>query len=443
MSHNFLLIILFTLLSLSCTQNIITAWHYDKVLMYIYKNIQNYFQEDLLEFIKEIKIEPKEEGDIKILEIKPTSVSLTTIDSYGNLNSCLFLFTPYKLNLNFDVKYHYNEKDLNAQLELNVNELKFNVNSTNKNKIKMNDKDYIVYEVDKSILTNFTNLIIKIFNENEIMTKISNKINIRSYYEKIMKNHRNFIYESSNVLGNKIIEISLNRFIDFCKEVDLKFENAICYFSGEVNGDDKEDKKNVVLSITNFTEANDNYHMFINYKLFNDVMSKMINEGIKNNFKNGSVSKALDYNFTSKYIKEVFEFKIESDNITFNVDVEIIDFHFNSNGKGNATLNNTINIEGHSEKIIFSFSFEFNSEAKIVKNTKINICFSNVKVNNVISSTNIKDENKLKSWIENSFEPSHLCLSNNGITLRDYFSYMEEIKSEEKGIFIKGMHLYQ
>ncbi len=46
-----------------------------------------------------------------------------------------------------------------------------------------------------------------------------------------------------------------------------------------------------------------------------------------------------------------------------------------------------------------------------------------------------------KNW--KSFEPTQLCLSDNGITLRDYFSYMEEVKSEENGIFIKGMYLYQ
>ncbi len=443
MSYHFLLIILFSLFSISYTQNIITSWHYDKVLMYIYKNIQNYIEEDLFELIKNITIKPKEEGDIKILEIKPTSTSLTTPDSYANLNSGLFLFTPYKFSLNFDLKYNYKGKELNGQLELSVYDLKFNIYSTTKNKITIKDKDFIIYDVDKSILDNFKALIINIFNENDVMSKIAAKINIKGYYEKIMKLHRNFTYESSKVLGNKKVEISLNRFVDFCKEVDLKFENALCYFSGEVNGEDKEDKKNVPLSITNFTEANDNYHMFINYKLLNDVMLKMINEGIKNNFNKDSVSKTLDYNFTTQYIKEVFDFKYEENNTNFNVDVEIINFYFNPKGKGNATIKNTINIEGHTEKIDFNFTFEFNSKISIIKSTRINICFSNVIVKDVNSSTQIKDKDKLKSWIENSFEPTHLCLSDNGITLRDYFSYMEEVKSEENGIFIKGMHLYQ
>ena len=164
---------------------------------------------------------------------------------------------------------------------------------------------------------------------------------------------------------------------------------------------------------------------------------------IKNNFKNGSISKSLDYNFTTKYIKEVFDFTFAEDNITFNVDVEIINFNFNSKGNGNATIKNTINIEGHTEKIEFNFTLEFNSTTSIIKSTRINICFSQVKVKDVKSSTKIKDEKKLESWIENSFEPNKLCLSDNGITLRDYFSFMEEVKSEENGIFIKGMHLYQ
>ncbi len=76
----------------------------------MYKNIQNYIEGYFLELIKEIKNEPKEEGDIKLLEIKPNSTSLTTSDPYGNLNSGLFLFTQYKLSLNFYSKYNYNKK---------------------------------------------------------------------------------------------------------------------------------------------------------------------------------------------------------------------------------------------------------------------------------------------------------------------------------------------
>ena len=64
-------------------------------------------------------------------------------------------------------------------------------------------------------------------------------------------------------------------------------------------------------------------------------MKKMINQGIKNNFNNGSISKSLDQNFTKKYIKEVFELIFAEDNITFNVDLEIINFNFNPNVQKN------------------------------------------------------------------------------------------------------------
>jgi hypothetical protein len=105
MSYHFLPLIFITLFNLSYSQNIVTAWHYDKVLMYIHKNIQNYFENEFLETIKEISIKGKKEGDIEITEIKPTSTSLTTADSYGNLNSGLFLYTPNKLNINYDINY--------------------------------------------------------------------------------------------------------------------------------------------------------------------------------------------------------------------------------------------------------------------------------------------------------------------------------------------------
>ena len=51
----------------------------------------------------------------------------------------------------------------------------------------------------------------------------------------------------------------------------------------------------------------------------------------------------------------------------------------------------------------------------------------------------------MKEWINKSFnvESYPLCLSDNGITLRDYFSYLTNVTIGEKGVFIQGMHLYQ
>ena len=446
MSYHFLPLIFITLFNLSYSQNIVTAWHYDKVLMYIHKNIQNYFENEFLETIKEISIKGKKEGDIEITEIKPTSTSLTTADSYGNLNSGLFLYTPNKLNINYDINYKNKEEAKTATMELSIYDLKININSSNA-VIEIKDKDFVVYDVDKSILDTFKRLVIKAFDDNSVMTNYSEKINIVNYYKELMKQHKSFSYQSSKLLGHKNVEIPLNRYIDFCYEKDLKFENAMCYFSGELNGEESEDKKKDPLIFENFIEANDNYHMFINRKLFNDVMDYVVKENVKNIYKKGSTSIKLPYEFTSKYLKEIFDFSFEKDDASFSVEVQVKNIIFNEKDYHLLSLNNVIMLEGLSENITFSNDFNFKVDKKIIKSTKFDICVSEINVKEVKSegTIKIKDENKIKEWINKSFnvESYPLCLSDNGITLRDYFSYLTNVTIGEKGVFIQGMHLYQ
>jgi len=279
------------------------------------------------------------------------------------------------------------------------------------------------------------------------MTKYSEKINIVNYYKELMKQHKSFSYQSSKLLGHKNVEIPLNRYIDFCYEKDLKFENAMCYFSGELNGEDLEDKRKDPLIFENFIEANDNYHMFINRKLFNDVMDYVVKENVKNIYKKGSTSIKLPYEFTSKYLKEIFDFSFEKDDASFSVEVQVKNIIFNEKDYHLLSLNNVIMLEGLSENITFSNDFNFKVDKKIIKSTKFDICVSEINVKEVKSegTIKIKDENKIKEWINKSFnvESYPLCLSDNGITLRDYFSYLTNVTIGEKGVFIQGMHLYQ
>ena len=221
----------------------------------------------------------------------------------------------------------------------------------------------------------------------------------------------------------------------------------MCYFSGELNGEDLEDKRKDPLIFENFIEANDNYHMFINRKLFNDVMDYVVKENVKNIYKKGSTSIKLPYEFTSKYLKEIFDFSFEKDDASFSVEVQVKNIIFNEKDYHLLSLNNVIMLEGLSENITFSNDFNFKVDKKIIKSTKFDICVSEINVKEVKSegTIKIKDENKIKEWINKSFnvESYPLCLSDNGITLRDYFSYLTNVTIGEKGVFIQGMHLYQ
>ena len=59
---------------------------------------------------------------------------------------------------------------------------------------------------------------------------------------------RDFNIETSTFFDSKKISVSLNRFLGFCEDVTGKAESALCYYSGELNEEDKTDKSKVPLS---------------------------------------------------------------------------------------------------------------------------------------------------------------------------------------------------
>ena len=61
------------------------------------------------------------------------------------------------------------------------------------------------------------------------------------------------------------------------------------------------------------------------------------------------------------------------------------------------------------------------------------------------SEVKIKDEVKLKTYIEASFDYEHypLCASESGFSLQEYYSKIHDVYLREEGIYIEGEQLYQ
>ena len=95
---------------------------------------------------------------------------------------------------------------------------------------------------------------------------------------------------------------------------------------------------------------------------------------------------------------------------------------------------------------------EINIDLPITKSVKFNLCLKGVKSKNIeiISSAikpqvEIKDLDGLTKVIEESFdfEKIPICINDNGISLRDYFSKIYKIYLQEEGIYFEGNQLYQ
>ena len=79
---------------------------------------------------------------------------------------------------------------------------------------------------------------------------------------------------------------------------------------------------------------------------------------------------------------------------------------------------------------------------------RINLClgfFSTSEVSVKSGSVKINDTAKLKFAINETFNDDklRLCLSDNGVSLRDYFAVIKEVYTADEGVYIKGEQLYQ
>ena len=209
MSYQFLLIILFSLFSISFTQNIITSWHYDKVQMYELQKIGNILSTQIKE--KVTTLPDFTEDSIRITNLKLSDVQQSLYDSYLNFNTGLLLFTPNKVTLSFTFSYSATSGTGSASFDLKINILKMRLtnykqNQTQSVQISMysEENDFSVFEIsNKELSEQVRTALCKGFESNKILSDISSKIDIITYYKDFYKNNKNLEFETSSFLDSK------------------------------------------------------------------------------------------------------------------------------------------------------------------------------------------------------------------------------------------------
>ena len=154
--------------------------------------------------------------------------------------------------------------------------------------------------------------------------------------------------------------------------------------------------------------------------------------------------KTLSYDFTVASLKKFFNGLDAYDNaLEFSARIKISEFDTKS-AKFNANFNIGENQNVFSINVELNFGLEFS----LKKNVRLNLCLnnvSNIKVTISTGSVTIKDEAGLVSAIQESFDFGDIpiCLSDNGVSFRDYYAKIKNVEASEEGFYIFGDQLYQ
>ena len=443
--------LILSMFNLSINQNIITSWHYDKVQMYEMQKLGTILSTQIKE--KTTSLPDFTEDSISITNLKLTEVQQSLYDSYLNFNSGLLLFTPNKVSLSFNFSYSGQGNEGSASFDLKINVLKIRLRNNKKDQTQSvqismfsNENDFSVYEIsNKDFSSRVKTALYKGFENKKILDGISSKLDLLSYYKEFYKNKKSLKFVTSSFFGSKDITINFDRFIGFCEDINGNVESALCYYSGEINGEDKMDKTTVPISNKNFVNPNDTFNTFINMDLYNKIIEKVMKEGLSEKiFSKKTLSKSSGFDLSVSTLKNYFDgLNSYENNEIFEAKIKINELNSKS-----IKFNMAINIGTRTNAFSLDVEADTPLKVEISKSVRINICLDslkNLKLSVKSGNVSITDESGLKTILAESIKylNEEACLTDSGISLRDYYSIITKAYSQDEGIYLEGNQLYQ
>ena len=374
-------------------------------------------------------------------------------DSYLNFNSGLLLFTPNKVSLSFNFSYSGQGNTGSASFDLKINVLKIRLSNNKEDQTQSvqismfsNENDFSVYEIsDKEFSSKVKKALYKGFGSKKILDGISSKLDLLNYYKEFYKNKKSLKFVTSSFFGSKDITINFDRFIGFCEDINGNTESALCYYSGEIDGEDKTDKTAIPISNENFVNTNDTFNIFINMDLYNKIIEKVMKEGLsEKTLSTKTLRKVSGFDFTTSTLRNYF------DGLNAYENNEIFEAKIKVNDLNSKSVKFEITFDIGSKTNAFSLNIEADTPLKveISKSVRINICLDslkNLKISVKSGYVSITDESGLKEILAESVKylNEEVCLTDNGISLRDYYSIITKAYCQDEGIYLEGNQLYQ
>lgn len=458
-------IIFFLLFSLFFAQNIITSWDYDKVAMYDIQKINTYL---LTELVKQDIVIPRLVlvNNIRVTNVRLIDVQSTLYDSYLNYNNGVFLFTPNKITLYFNFSYSESTRGYNdsATLELKINTLKIKVKNDKisqkpkiSTKMAARQEDYNVPGIaDKEFLKLLIDTLFSGFTRAYVLSELIPGImdeGLNKYYYDFYSRKKEFKITTSEFFGKLIFGMNNNIFAYFCEDLIGDYKNNFCFYLGYTDKEEeKVDKTKIPLSNERFCHNPDNlYNVFINKDLLEDISSYVIKSYLFFNpkiYNNQTNIKKLSYDFNVGSLKKFFSALNSFKDDEYFFSEVFIDNITSTEAKYRAK----INIGSNNNNFIISIISKISMNLSTKRGVRFNLCLKEAKTTNieVVSSSfepkvEITNLEGLKNAIDESFDYDYnkICLSDDGISMRDYFSKITNIYAREEGIYLEGRHLYQ
>ena len=458
-------IIFLLLFSLFFAQNIITSWDYDKVAMYDIQKINTYL---LNELVKQDIVIPRLVlvNNIRVTNVRLIDVQSTLYDSYLNYNNGVFLFTPNKVTLYFNFSYSESSRGYNdsATLELKINTLKIKVKNDKilqkpkiSTKMAARQEDYNVPGIaDKEFLKLLIDTLFSGFTRAYVLSELIPGImdeGLNKYYNDFYSRKKEFKITTSEFFGKLIFGMNNNIFTHFCEDLIGDYKNNFCFYLGYTDKEEeKVDKTKIPLSNERFSHNPDNlYNVFINKDLLEDISSYIIKSYLFFNpkiYNNKTNIKKLSYDFNVGSLKKFFSGLNNFRDDEYFFSEVFIDNITSTEAKYRAK----INIGSNNNNFIISIISKISMNLSTKRGVRFNLCLKEAKATNieVVSSSfepkvEITNLEVLKNAIDESFDYDYnkICLSDDGISMRDYFSKITNIYAREEGIYLEGRHLYQ
>ena len=458
-------IIFFLLFSLFFAQNIITSWDYDKVAMYDIQKINTYLSTEL---VKQDIVIP---GLVSVHNIHVTNVRLidvqsTLYDSYLNYNNGVFLFTPNKVTLYFNFSYSESTRGYNdsATLELKINTLKIKIKNDKisqkpkiSTKMAARQEDFNVPGIpDKEFLNLLIDTLfsgfVRAYVLSELIPGIMNE-GLNKYYNDFYSRKKEFKITTSEFFGKLVFGMNNNIFTHFCEDLIGDYKNNFCFYLGYTDKEEeKVDKTKIPLSNERFSHNPDNlYNVFINKDLLEDISSYVIKSYLFFNpkiYNNKTNIKKLSYDFNVASLKKFFSGLNNFRDDEYFYSEVFIDNITSTEAKYRAK----INIGSNDNNFVININSNIAMNLSTKRGVRFNLCLKEAKAINieVVSSSfepkvEITNFEGLKNAIDESFDYDYnkICLSDDGISMRDYFSKITNVYAREEGIYLEGRHLYQ
>ena len=450
--------IFLTLFSLFFCQNIITSWNYDKVAMYDIQKINSFL---LSEFGgKTFQLNNTISwNNIVITNLRLIDIQTSLYDSYLNYNNGLFLLSPNKVTLFFNFSYSESTLGYNdtATLELKIGTFKIKIsNNKTTQETKFSSKmsspmeNYVVPGIkDKQFYAKLQDSLFSGFQLQSILSRtLPEKIDegLLNYYKQIYSRKKEFKIQTSEYFGKKTISMNNNKYFYFCEDLLGEYKNNFCYYSAD-EGEIK-DKTKVPLVNERFSHNNESlFNIFINKDLIDQILKNTkayfnLDPKIFDKKKNNNLSYDFNAGLLKKYFNGLNQFK---DNEKFICEIYTDYISFNK-------VNYRIKFNINKSYFILNVTAYNDMDISLEKNVRINLCLKNSKTANidVISNSNeskveIINLESLKKIINEffNFSSDKICLTDEGISMKDYFAKIKNTYIREEGIYLEGNHLYQ